>query len=97
MITNPWWVWHCSGNLDPENDPYSEEFRGIDFNFSFSKKLILYFLILIIATISYFIFFFRWAIMLPFKIGYGLSTLIIIGGFIIYLFIIIFSALKLLK
>lgn len=95
MFVNPWWIWHCSGNLDPENDPYSEEFRGIDFNFSFSKKLILYFLILIITTILYFIFF-RWAIMLLFKIGYGLSTLIIIGGFIIYLFII-FSALKLLK
>ena len=25
FIINPWWIHHCAGNLDPENDPYCED------------------------------------------------------------------------
>lgn len=24
---NPWWSHHCAGNLDPENDPYSNDYE----------------------------------------------------------------------
>lgn len=27
MIT-PWWTHHCAGNLEPENDPYSDKFEN---------------------------------------------------------------------
>ena len=23
---NPWWIHHCAGTLEPESDPYSEEY-----------------------------------------------------------------------
>ena len=25
---NPWWIHHCAGNLDPENDPYSNDYKS---------------------------------------------------------------------
>ena len=28
IFINPWWVHHCIGNLDPENDPYSEKYEN---------------------------------------------------------------------
>lgn len=24
---NPWWIHHCAGNLEPENDPYSNDYE----------------------------------------------------------------------
>ena len=27
MFINFWWIHHCAGNLEPENDPYSEEYE----------------------------------------------------------------------
>ena len=28
MFINTWWIHHCAGNLDPKNDPYSEDFES---------------------------------------------------------------------
>ena len=25
---NPWWIHHCAGNLEPENDPYSDDYEN---------------------------------------------------------------------
>ncbi len=28
IFNNPWWIHHCAGNLDPENDPYSNDYKS---------------------------------------------------------------------
>lgn len=28
MSINPWWVHHCAGTLEEENDPYSDHYKG---------------------------------------------------------------------
>lgn len=99
IIINPWWIHHCAGTLEPENDPYSEEFEGIDFG-SISKKDLLkigaYLVILITIITLFFMWFVPWVITLIPKIGGLLSIIIGLIGVILLITIILFSAIKIL-
>ena len=41
---NPWWVYHCAGNLDPENDPYSDDYEYSICGFSITQLILTLFI-----------------------------------------------------
>lgn len=41
---NPWWIHHCAGNLEPENDPYSDDYEYSICGFSIIQLILTLFI-----------------------------------------------------
>lgn len=44
IFINPWWIHHCAGNLDPENDPYSDDYKSPICGFSIIQSILTLFI-----------------------------------------------------
>ncbi|WP_296864490.1 hypothetical protein [uncultured Methanobrevibacter sp.] len=100
IFINPWWVHHCAGTLEPENDPYSDEFQGIDFSYVSTKdilKFLAFFVLFAALTIVFFMVFIPWTIDLMFTMETKVIPVIIIfGGLIVFLLLILLLIKKIL-
>ena len=47
ILNNPWWIHHCAGNLDPENDPYSNDYKSPIYGISTIQLLLTLFIFFI--------------------------------------------------